>query len=95
MASWDDVGRIARGLPEVAEDDLEALGARALSARAPAGPMLCAYVPDVGIMDALIADDPVSFFTTPHFRGFPAVEAWLCRAPKLLAKNWLEKRHSM
>ncbi|WP_329050885.1 hypothetical protein OG738_02595 [Amycolatopsis sp. NBC_01488] len=49
-------------------DDVEALGARA-----PAGPVLCAYVPDVGVKDALIADDPAVFFTTPHFRGFPAI----------------------
>jgi hypothetical protein len=126
MATWEDVGRIARGLPEVTEEngrgqpawqvgkkgfawerplrkgDLEALGERA-----PAGPVLCAYVPDVGVKDALIADDPAVFFTTPHFNGFPAIlveldridlptldevltEAWLCRAPKRIAKNWLE-----
>jgi hypothetical protein len=87
--------------------DVEALGARA-----PAGPVLCAYVPDVGVKDALIADDPAVFFTTPHFRGFPAilveldridvatleevlVEAWLCRAPKRLAKTWLENRRTL
>jgi hypothetical protein len=126
VASWDDVGRIARGLPEVTEEnsrgylvwqvgkkgfawerplrkgDLQALGERA-----PAGPVLCAYVPDVGVKDALVADDPAVFFTTPHFNGFPAIlveldridlptldevltEAWLCRAPKRLAKAWLE-----
>jgi hypothetical protein len=126
VATWEDVGRIARGLPEVTEEsgrghlawqvgkkgfawerplrkgDLEALGERA-----PDGPVLCAYVPDVGVKDALIADDPAAFFTTPHFNGFPAIlveldrvdlptldevltEAWLCRAPKPIAKNWLE-----
>lgn len=128
MASWEDVGRIARGLPEVGEDvtrgqfgwrvkdkgfawerplrrgDLDSLGERA-----PQGPVLAAYVPDVGVKDALIADDPDVFFTTPHFNGFPAilveldridletleevlVEAWLCRAPKRLAREYLENR---
>ena len=63
-------------------------------------------MPDVGVKDVLIADDPDVFFTTPHFNGFPAilvqleridlptldevlVEAWLCRAPKRLAKEYL------
>jgi hypothetical protein len=128
MATWEDVGRIARGLPEVGEDvtrghlgwrvkdkgfvwerplrrgDLDALGERA-----PKGPVLAAYVADVGVKDALIADDPDVFFTTPHFNGFPAilvkldridletldevlVEAWLCRAPKRLAGEYLENR---
>jgi hypothetical protein len=40
---------------------------------APAGPVLCAYVPDVGARTALIADSPAVYFTTAHFAGFPAV----------------------
>lgn len=45
----------------------------ALGDAAPDGPILCAYVADVGVKDALIADDPDVYFTTPHFTGFPAV----------------------
>lgn len=113
MAGWDDVGRIARGLPEVTEEngrghlawqvgkkgfawerplrkgDLEALGERA-----PAGPVLCAYVPDVGVKDVLIADDPAVFFTTPHFNGFPAILVELDRIDlptldEVLTEAWL------
>jgi hypothetical protein len=59
------------------------------------------------VKEALIADNPVAFFTTPHFHGYPAVlvrladissaeleelivEAWLARAPKRLAKDYLD-----
>lgn len=92
MATWEDVRRIALGLPETDEilrwgdpawrvrkkafvwdrplrrSDLAALGDAA-----PGGPILGAYVPDVGAKEALIADDPEIYFTTPHFDGFPAV----------------------
>ena len=83
--------------------DLEALGPAA-----PGGPILGARVEHVGAKEALIADDPAVFFTTPHFDGYPAilvrldgiglddlhevvVEAWLARAPKRLAKAYLEE----
>ena len=69
-------------------------------------------VADLGVKELLLADERGVFFTTPHFRGFPAilveldridvetleevlVEAWLCRAPKRLAKTWLENRQGM
>ena len=81
--------------------DLEALGAAA-----PDGPILGARVADIGVKEALIADEPDVFFTTPHFDGYPAVliqldriavpelaevvvEAWLARAPKRLAQQYL------
>ncbi|MDQ6849886.1 MAG: MmcQ/YjbR family DNA-binding protein [Actinomycetota bacterium] len=48
--------------------DLEALGTNA-----PDGPILGARVADVGVKEALIANDPAVFFTTPHFDGYPAV----------------------
>jgi hypothetical protein len=81
----------------------------ALGPSAPDGPILCAYVPDLGAKEALLAADAEVYFTTPHFTGFPAVlvrldrigvdeleellvEAWLCRAPKRLAKSFLDVR---
>ncbi|QGN48513.1 MmcQ/YjbR family DNA-binding protein [Micromonospora sp. WMMD558] len=48
--------------------DLDALGDDA-----PDGPILGAQVPDVGAKEALLADDPTVYFTTPHFDGYPAV----------------------
>ena len=92
MATWDDVRRIALGLPETTEavswghahwrvkdkgfvwerplrgPDLEALGDAA-----PEGPILGARVEHLVAKEALLADDPDVFFTTPHFDGYPAV----------------------
>ena len=82
--------------------DLEALGDAA-----PTGPILGARVEHLVAKEALLADDPDVFFTTPHFDGYAAVlvrleriaveeldelivEAWLVRAPKRLAKAYLE-----
>jgi hypothetical protein len=82
---------------------------RALGDDAPTGPILGARVEHLGAKEALLADDPGLYFTTPHFDGFPAVlvrlekigpeeleelivEAWLCRAPKRLAKEYIETR---
>ncbi|ONI80448.1 hypothetical protein ALI22I_44875 [Saccharothrix sp. ALI-22-I] len=45
----------------------------ALGRTAPDGPVLAARVPDLGAKEALLADDPTVYFTTPHFDGFPAV----------------------
>ena len=128
VATWDDVQRIAMGMPEVTErvsrdlrqwcvkdkffvwerplrkSDLKALGDAA-----PEGPILGARVEHEGAKQALLANDEGVFFTTPHFDGYPAVlvrlgaiergeleellaEAWLCRAPKRLAREFLEAR---
>ena len=82
--------------------DLEALGAAA-----PNGPILGARVEHLGAKDALLADAPSVYFTTPHFDGYPAVlvrlgriglddleevivEAWLARAPKRLADEYVK-----
>ncbi len=48
--------------------DLEALGEDA-----PNGPILGARVEHLGAKEALIADDPTVFFTTPHFDGYSAI----------------------
>jgi hypothetical protein len=84
------------------QTDLHALGEDA-----PTGPILGARVEHLGAKEALLADDPDVFFTTPHFDGYPAVlvrldriaqdelnelivEAWLARAPKRLAKQYID-----
>ncbi|GAB3879136.1 MmcQ/YjbR family DNA-binding protein [Kibdelosporangium lantanae] len=86
------------------ESDIEALGDDA-----PDGPILGVRTPDIGVKEALIAENPRVYFTTPHFNGYPAVlvqldniklrdleelvvEAWLTRAPRRVAKEYLASR---
>lgn len=89
MATWDDLRAVAATLPGTAESsprewrvrdknlawerplrqaDLEALGADA-----PQGDILGVRVEDVGVAEALVADDPAVYFRTPHFANYPAV----------------------
>jgi hypothetical protein len=113
VATWDDVRRIARALPETEERlsrnlrqwrvkdkgfvwerplrraDLEALGDEA-----PDGPILGARVEHVGAKEALLADDPAVYFTTPHFDGYPAIlvrldEIGLEDLQELIVESWL------
>ena len=44
-----------------------------LGGAAPDAVPLGVAVPDVGAKEALLADDPDAFFTTPHFDGYPVV----------------------
>lgn len=48
-----------------------------LGAAAPDGPLLGIRVADLGVKDALLAEDGDVFLTTPHFDGYPAVLARL------------------
>jgi hypothetical protein len=57
------------------KSDLKALGDDA-----PEGPILGAKVEHLIAKEALLADDPGVFFTTPHFDGYPAV---LVRLPEI------------
>jgi hypothetical protein len=50
------------------KSDLAALGDAA-----PDGPILGARVEHLVAKEALLADDPELFFTTPHFDGYPAI----------------------
>lgn len=106
--------RLSRGLRQwqvkdtlfVWERPLRRADLSALGADAPDGPILGARVEHLGAKEALLADDPAIFFTTPHFDGYPAilvrldrialgdldeviVAAWLARAPKRLAKAYV------
>ncbi len=68
--------------------DLEALGDAA-----PNGAILAARVPDLGAKEALLADNPEVYFTTPHFNGYPAILVRLDRIPvrelkELLSEAW-------
>lgn len=92
MVTFEDVRRIALGLPETAEQSMHGLMSwrvrdklfvwerplrksdlAALGDGAPEGPILGARVEHLGAKEALLADDPAVFFTTPHFDGYPAV----------------------
>jgi hypothetical protein len=89
------------------ERPLRSSEVQSLGAGAPTGPILGARVEHLGAKEALLADDPDVFFTTPHFDGYPAVlvrleriaqdeleelivEAWLSRAPKRLAQEYID-----
>src|SRR5205807_9087744 len=92
MGTWDDVRRIALGLPETSEQPshghlswrvrdkafawerpLRPADLRALGDAAPTGAILGARVEHLGAKEALLAEEPSLYFTTPHFDGFPAV----------------------
>jgi hypothetical protein len=68
----------------------------ALGTEAPDGPILGARVEHVGAKEALIADDPRVFFTTPHFDGYAAILVRLDRiAPEdleeVVTEAWLAR----
>lgn len=115
MATWDDVGQIAAGLPGTEEGtayghrgwrvggklfawerplrgaDLETLGDAA-----PDGPILGARVEHLGAKEALLADAPDVYFTTPHFDGHPSVLVRLDRIgldelSELIEEAWLAR----
>jgi hypothetical protein len=102
LASWQ-----VRDKGFVWERPLRPADLRALGDDAPTGPILGARVEHLVAKEALLADDPGVFFTTPHFDGYPAilvrldriavedlkeviVEAWLARAPKRLAQEYVD-----
>ena len=113
MASFDDVRRIALGLPETSERPqwgnaswrvrnkpfvwerpLRPADLRALGDAAPDGPILGVRVEHLIAKEALLADDPGVYFTTPHFDGYPAVlvrlaEITLEELEEVIAEAWL------
>jgi hypothetical protein len=71
--------------------DLEALGEAA-----PEGPILGARVEHLGAKEALLADDPGVYFTTPHFDGYPAILVRLDRIGledlnEVIVEAWLAR----
>jgi hypothetical protein len=113
MATWQDVRRLALGLPETDERESRGLAQwrvreklfvwerplrssdlRALGPDAPEGPILGARVEHLIAKEALLADDPSVYFTTPHFDGYPAVLARLDavsedQLKELVVEAWL------
>ena len=66
--SWTVKGKAFVWERPLRKSDLEALGDAA-----PDGPILGARVEHLVAKEALLADDPAVYFTTPHFDGYPAV----------------------
>ena len=112
MATWDDIRAITAGLPGTSEQGERSWRVRdrslawerplrkgdraALGAAAPTGDILGVRVADTGVKDALLADDPAVYFTTPHFDGYPAVLVRLAEIDpaelrELLRDAWLAR----
>jgi hypothetical protein len=71
--------------------DMEALGEDA-----PGGPIIGARVEHLGAKEALLADDPAVYFTTPHFDGYPAILVRLDRIGledlrEVIVEAWLAR----
>ena len=69
---------------------------RALGDSAPAGPILGARVEHLGAKEALLAEDPEVYFTTPHFDGYPAIlvrleRIALAELEELIIDAWLAR----
>ena len=68
----------------------------ALGPSAPDGPILGAWVEHLGAKDAVIADRPDVFFTTPHFNGYAAILVRLERIAlpdldEVIVEAWLAR----
>jgi hypothetical protein len=78
------------------ERPLRSKEVEALGERAPDGPIVAARVEHLGAKEALLADDPAVYFTTPHFDGYPAILARLDRLTppdleELVTEAWLAR----
>jgi hypothetical protein len=73
--AWTVRGKLFVWERPLRKSDLAALGDAA-----PDGPILGAKVEHLIAKEALLADDPRVFFTTPHFDGYAAV---LIRLPEI------------
>lgn len=96
--------RVSRGLRQwrareklfVWERPLRQPDLQALGADAPDGTILGARVEHLGAKEALLADDPGVFFTTPHFHGYPAILVCLERIAtgdleEVIVEAWLAR----
>ena len=111
MATWDDVARLASSLPEVEdrgrdwrirskllawERPLRPADREALGDDAPDGDILAVWLTGLDAKEALLADDPDVYFTTPHFDGYKAILIRLERVPvdeleELMVEAWLDR----
>jgi hypothetical protein len=91
LASWRVKDKFFVWERPLRRADLEALGDDA-----PGGPILGARVEHLVAKEALLADDPGVFFTTPHFDGYPAIlvrldEISLEDLEEVIVEAWLAR----
>ena len=91
---WGNASWRVRDKPMVWERPLRPADLRALGDAAPDGPILGARVEHLVAKEALLADDPDVYFTTPHFDGYPAILVRLDRIgldelEELIVEAWL------
>lgn len=91
MLAWRVRDKLFAWERPLRRSDLAALGDAA-----PDGPILAARVPDLGARQALLADAPDVYFTTPHFDGYPAILVRLdlisrTELQELLVEAWLAR----
>lgn len=91
LVSWRVKNKLVAWERPLRQSDLKALGNAA-----PDGPILGAWVPDEGAKEALVADQPDVYFTTPHFNGYAIVLAQLDaiavdELEELVVEAWLQR----
>lgn len=94
--SYGNLAWKVKGKLMVWERPLRGPDLTALGDAAPDGEILGAAVADEGVKQALIADRPDVYFTTPHFDGYPAVLVRLepidsDELRELVVEAWLAK----
>ena len=105
LPATDEV--VSRDLPQwkvmdklfVWERPLRKADLKALGESAPEGPIMGAWVEHLGAKEALLADDPSLYFTTPHFDGYAIVLARLDvisedELRELIVEAWLARAPS-
>jgi len=93
-SSYGNMGWRVKTKSFIWERPLRRADYEALGDAAPDGPILGVRVADVGVKEALIADDPGVYFTTPHFDGYSAVLVRLdqiqeAELQELITEAWL------
>lgn len=91
LMQWRVKDRLVVWERPLRRSDLEALGEEPSD-----DPILGARVPDEVAKRALIGSDPMVYFTTPHFDGYPAILVRLDRIDldeleELIVEAWLDR----